>query len=311
MGGPVTKKRRGPLRLAWTVLANTFCILFLDSFGSWRRDFRYFGPALASICLVLIATGVVGVLVFSGFELLQAQTRDVSRLTVYLKDSDPSAVDGLVSLLRSDPRVQSVTYVSKAQALAAAQQRPELAQLANFADSNPFPANLVVQVNYLQDVGAIDAMVRQDPNVDQQIPTSYDAGTYQRVQLVLRVLLIGGAALLLVGGIVAIGLTSTSIRGVVSARRDELSVMKLIGTPSWMIRGPFLVEGAVSGIVGGLLAGLSVAGLCLIATDKGKVYANWLPGVTSETAFIAFALLVIAGFGLGSVSSLVELRKVR
>ena len=297
--------------MAWTVLANTFCILFLDSVTSWRRDFRYFGPALASICLVLIASGVVGLLVFSGYQLLQAQTQDVSVLTVYLKDSDPSAVDGFMAQLRSDPRVRSVSYVSKDEALAAAKLRPDLAQMANFADSNPFPSSLVVQVNRLQDVAALDAMVRQDPSVDPQIPTSYDAGTYQRVQLVLRVLLIGGAVLLLVGGIVAVGLTSTSIRGVVSARRDELNVMKLVGTPLWMIRGPFLVEGAVSGIVGGILAGLSVAGLCLIATEKGKVYAQWLPGVTSETAFIALALLVIAGLGLGSVSSYVELRKMR
>lgn len=102
-----------PLRKALIILGNTLRILFFDSFGSWRRDFRYFAPALASISLVLIMGGSMGVLAFAGYQLLQAQTRDASVLTVYLIDSDRASVDGLVSRLKSDQRVGSVTYVSK------------------------------------------------------------------------------------------------------------------------------------------------------------------------------------------------------
>lgn len=292
-------------------MANTIRILFLDSIGSWRRDFRHFGPAMASMCLVLIAGGVIGLLSFSGYRLLQAQARDVSVLTVYLADSDPTSADGLMAELRADPRVRSVTYVSKDQALAAAQKRPELAQLANFSDSNPFPASLVVDVKQLQDVGALDAIARRDSAVDPQIPTSYDAGAYNRVQLVLKVLLFGGGALLVAGFIVAVGLTSTSIRGVVGARRDELSVMRLVGAPAWMVRGPFLVEGIFSGVVAGLFAGISVGGLCLVTIEEGNAtYLQWLPGISAETAFLVVALLATAGSGLGAVTSMFELRKV-
>jgi len=263
------------------------------------------------MCLVLIAGGVIGLLSFSGYQLLQSQTRDVSVLTVYLADSDASSAGGLIAELRADPRVRSVTYVSKDQALAAAQKRPELAQLANFADSNPFPASLVVDVKQLQDVAAIDALARRDSSVDPQIPTSYDAGAYNRVQLVLKVLLFGGGALLVAGFVVAVGLTSTSIRGVVGARHDELSVMRLVGAPAWMVRGPFLVEGIFSGVVAGLLAGIAVGGLCLVIITEGNAtYLQWLPGINAETAFLVVALLATAGSGLGAVTSMFELRKV-
>lgn len=312
MAGRLKKRRRGRLRVMATILANTFRIIFLDSLGSWRRDFRFFAPALASICLVLIVGGSVGVLAFAGYQLLQAQAREASVLTVYLLDTGPGAVDGLVAQLRSDPRVSSVKYVSKEEALAAAQRHPELAQLADFSGSNPFPASLVVGVRRLQDVGLVDAMVRQDPNVDPQISTSYDAGTYEHVRLVLQAILLGGGALLIVGAIVAVGFTGTSIRGVVTARRDELGVMKLVGTPSWMVRGPFVVEGATTGMLAGVLAGLCVCGLCLVAIEAGKAtYVRWLPGVTLEVGFAAAALVVVAGTGLGVVASLFELRKVR
>lgn len=312
-GGKRRKAKRGFLRSVGAVLTNTIRILFFDSVGSWRRDFKYFGPALASICLVLIGGGVIGILTFSGFQLLQTQTRDASVLTVYLLDSaDPNAISRLSSQLQADSRVASITYVSKDQALVQAQQHPELAQLADFSGSNPFPASLVVQVKLIQDVGAIDAIVRQSPGVDPKIPTSYDPTTYDRVQLVLRALVFGGAALLLVACVVAIGLASTSVRAVIASRREELSVMKLFGTPAWMIRGPFLVEGALTGSIGGLFAGLSVGGLSLVATEKGRaIYVQWLPGIAPETSFIVMAALVVAGFGLGSLASLVELRRVR
>ena len=311
MGDSVTADRPGRLRVGVTIAANTLRILLLDALGSWRRDIRHFGPAMASMCLVLIAGGVIGLLSFSGYQLLQAQARDVSVLTVYLVDSNPSSADSLIAELRSDPRVRSVTYVSKDQALATAKQRPELAQLANFADSNPFPASLVVDVKQLQDVAAIDAKVRSDPSVDPQIPTSYDAGAYSKVQLVLKVLLVGGAALLGVGLIVAVGLTSTGIRGVVNARRDELGVMRLVGAPAWMVRGPFLVEGTLSGIVAGCLAGIAVGGLCLVTIDQGNAtYLQWLPGISDQTAFLMVVMLIATGLALGAFTSLFELRKV-
>ena len=300
------------LRAAATILANTVRILFLDSLGSWLRDFRHFAPALASISLVLIVGGSIGVLSFAGYQLLQTQARDASVLTVYLRDSDPADVDGLISQLRSNTRVSSVKYVSKEEALASAQRHPELAQLADFAGSNPFPASLVVRLRALQDVGPVDELVRQDPNVDPQIPTSYDPGAFHRLQLVVQIILVSGAALLMVGAIAAIAFIGTSIRGVVTARRDELSVMKLLGTPAWMVRGPFVVEGATTGMFAGVLSGISVCGLCLVSVQAGQaIYVRWLPGLSLEFGFATAGALVVAGFGLGAVAAIFELRKVR
>lgn len=308
----MTAKSRGRLRTAVVVVANAMRILLLDPIVSWQRDFRFFVPALASICLALIAGGVIGILAFSGYQLLEAQTRDVAVLNVYLSDSaDPGAVTRLSEQLLADPRVESVRYVSKDDALAQARKRQDLSQLAGFADSNPFPASLVVQVKQLSDVGAIDSMVREDSSVDPQIPTSYDPQAYDRVQLALRAVLVGGGVLLLIAAIVAAALTGTAVRGVVGARRDELKVMRLIGMPSWMIRGPFIMEGALTGTVGGLLAGVSVGGLCIVAIEKGQaMYVQWLPGVSAETGVFALAALLMAGVGLGTVASALELRKV-
>jgi cell division transport system permease protein len=299
-------------RAAATILANICRILFLDSLGSWRRDFRHFAPALASISLVLIVGGSIGVLSFAGYQLLQAQARDASVLTIYLRDSDSADLDRLTSQLRSNIRVRSVKYVSKEDALVSAQRHPELAQLADFAGSNPFPASLVVRLRGLEDVGPVDEIVRQDPNVDPQVPSSYDAGAYQRVELVLHIILGAGAGLLLGGAIAAVGFIGMSIRGVVTARRDELSVMKLLGTPSWMVRGPFVVEGATTGMFAGVLSGISVCGLCLVTMQAGQaMYVRWLPGLTLELAFATAGVLVLTGSGLGVVAAIFELRKVR
>ena len=76
--------------------------------------------------------------------------------------------------LKADHHVVSVTYVSKEEALARAQHRPGLPELADAAESNPFPASLDVQLKSIDDVAAIDASVRDELVVDPTYPTSYD-----------------------------------------------------------------------------------------------------------------------------------------
>src|SRR5204863_262893 len=83
--------------------------------------------------------------------------------------------------------------------------------LAGASDSNPFPASFDVQVKKIDDVAAIDAMVRNDIAVDALYPTSYDRGAYQRIQTVIFGLGVAGFAFLSLLGFVAVTVTINSI----------------------------------------------------------------------------------------------------
>jgi len=78
-----------------------------------------------------------------------------------------------------------------------------------------------------------------------------------------------GVAFLLLLGFIAVTVTANSIRSAILSRGDEIGIMQLVGAPLWMVRGPFVIEGAVTGAVAGGLAGVLALVACVIAVQAG------------------------------------------
>jgi cell division transport system permease protein len=311
MAGVIVKGRFPRRQMFRTVVANIFRYLFLGAARNWIRNIGGIAPALSSMTLLLLMTGMVGLTGFALHNLEQVEASQASLLHVYLRDDAVIAdINTLRDRLAHDGRVANVTYVSKAEALARAQRIPGLLQLAGASDSNPFPASLDVQVKNISDVAAIDASVQYDLAVDPAYPTSYDKGAYQRIQAVLFGAAVAGFAFLALLGFVAITVTINSVRAAIHARRDEVKIMQLVGAPRWMVRGPFIVEGAITGALAGAVAGLVTFGLTMagIASGAGS-FTRFAPGVTVTVAALAAAMVFGTGLGLGSGSSLVSVRR--
>jgi len=301
----------GRRRMLVVVVRNAGRYLFGGALRNWLRNLGGTAPALGSMTLLLLLSGLVGLTGFAARNLAVTEAHDASLLHVYLRDDATSdQVDSLKARVQADHRVTSVGYTSKEQALARAQRRPGLPELVDATNSNPFPASLDVQVKQVGDVGAIDALVRYDVAVDPAYPTSYDRGAYQRIQQVLFFAALAGAAFLLLLGFVALTVTANSIRSAIHARRDEVTIMQLVGAPRWMVRGPFVIEGALTGGVAGLAAGIVTMLVCLalIAAGAGS-FAQVAPGISVEVAVVAAILVFIVGIALGSGSSLFSLRR--
>lgn len=311
MGSVVLKGRFPRRHRVVVVVRNATRYLFRGAVRNWVRNLGSTAPALGSMTLLLLLTGLVGLSGFALHNLASMEARDASLLHVYLRDdAAQSDVTALETKLQSDRRVVSVTYVSKEEALRRAQRRPGLPDLAAASDSNPFPASLDVQVKDVQYVGAIDSSVRGDAAVDPNYPTSYDRGAYQVLQQILMGVGIAGLAFLLLLGFVAVTVTANSIRAAILTRKDEVTIMQLVGAPRWMVGGPFLIEGALTGAAAGAFAGLVTVGLSLAAIAAGAgSFSQVAPGVTVSVALITGLLVLVAGVVLGSGSSLLSLRR--
>jgi len=298
-------------RVVLTVASNLVRYLFGGAARNWARNVGSTGPALVSMTVLLIMSGLVGLTGFTLHNLEEIEAGQASLLHVYLRDdADGSDLFALETRLASDPRVDSVTYVSKEEALARAQRMPGLPQLADATESNPFPASLDVHVKTIDDMAAIDALVRYESVVDPAYPTSYDRGAYQRIQVVLFGIAVAGFAFIGMLGFVAVAVTMNSIKAAIHARRDEIAIMQLVGAPRWMVRGPFVVEGAITGAVAGAAAGLITFGLAMAAVASGSgSLMQFAPGITATVAALAAAIVLLAGTGLGSGSSLLSLRR--
>jgi cell division transport system permease protein len=293
------------------VAANILHYLFLGAARNWIRNIGSMAPALGSMSVLLLMSGMVGLVGFALHNLEQVEAGQASLLHVYMRDDAvPADVVSLMNRLEHDGRVASVTYVSKADAFARAQRIPGLPQLAGASDSNPFPASLDVQMKSIDDVAAINTLVKYNVVTDPVNPTSYDSGAYQRIQAVLFGAAVAGIAFLSLLAFVAVTVTINSVRAAIHARRDEVTIMQLVGAPRWMVRGPFVVEGAITGGLAGVLAGAVTFGLTAggIAAGPGP-FSQFAPGVTVTVAALAAAIVFATGLGLGSGSSLVSLRR--
>jgi cell division transport system permease protein len=311
MAGVVVKGHFPRRRMVRVVTANLFRYMFGGAARNWIRNLGSTAPALGSMTLLLLLFGLVGLTGFALYNLERAEAVQASLLHVYLRDNVTGAdINTLWNRLAKDPRVASVGYTTRSEALARARHIPGLPQLADATDSNPFPASLDVQVKNINDVGRIDAWVRYDLAVDPVYPTSYDQGAYQRIQGVLLGVAVAGFVFLAVLGFVAVTVTINSIRAAIHARRDEVAIMQLVGAPRWMVRGPFVVEGAITGGVAGATAGLITLVLAIAAMQAGSSsFTQFAPGITVAVAALAAAIVFGVGLGLGSGSSLLSVRR--
>lgn len=122
-----------------------------------------------------------------------------------------------------------------------------------------------------------------------------------------------------VGGIViiallltAVFLISNTIRITIFSRRTEIEIMKLVGATNWFIRWPFVIEGALIGLVGAIIptaiiSGVYIYGYEVISNYFVGTYFSLLP--VNPFLFQLGAVLLAVGFVIGSIGSILSIRK--
>jgi len=293
--------------------ANAYRLVVLSGLRSWSRDIRAVAPAIGTIALLLVLCGTLAMVGIAVKGAIADQAGQASIVRVYLaSDASSDDVAALKAKLDADPRVASVTSVSPQQALAEASRRPGLDNLASLSDTNPFPASLDVRVKMVTQVAAVAGSVKGNPAVDSSYPTSYDPDTYSRLR---RFAYIAGgitAGILLLFAIVAYAVVANSMRGIVASRRHEVAVTRLLGARGWMMRGPFVVEGLMTGaIAGALAAGVVGAAYLLAVRFEDTIYVQVLPGVNVTAVQYVLAAVITTGLLLGAGTALFGFRRAR
>jgi cell division transport system permease protein len=284
---------------------------FNSAWQSFWRNLAVSLAAVVSITLILILTGV-NLLVGHAFSQVLDNFRDrVSEISINVADDTPlEQVYEFQSKLAADPRVNSVNFVTKDQALAKFKSDPQNGILAEQIQGNPLDAKLDVQVRQLRDVASIDALARQWSGVDPTDPTNYQGDFINRMLQLSQWLSLAGAGLLLVLMVASVVIVMNTIRTAVYHRRKEIEVMKLVGATEWFVRGPFVLEGVMTGLIAAAiaLALLVVAYEPLVnrfKSDVGFIPLSYDPAFVSSLA----SDLLLAGALLGALGSYIGVRR--
>jgi len=266
---------------------------------SVREALAGFGraPLLGGLSVAAIGVSllIVGLFAVAGHNVDRALSGVESRVEVvaYLRDDVDEELVGLATAeIEAYPEVAGVTYVSKVEALyRASQEMTEFSDVFSDLEVNPLPASLVVQL--ASDSRTPDAAERVADRVegyDFVEEVRYGREWVDKLYRLRRI--VGGGALLL-GGSFAIGavlLIGIAVRMAVLARRREISIMKTVGATEAYIRRPFLVEGLVTGLFGGLLATALTYGAYRIV-DRTLLPLEWVPEWWMAVGLLFAALL--------------------
>jgi ABC-type ATPase involved in cell division/cell division protein FtsX len=313
-GTKIDRRTKRPLWRRLIALGdNGFRLVVLHGLSSWARDVRLTAPALGSMAMTLLLCGMLALVGISIANVAAQEAGQASIVRIYLaSNASPSAVAALESRLQADSRVKSVTEVSPEQALREATSRPGLDSLASLSATNPFPASLDVQAREVTAVAAVAADAAGDPAVDPAYPTSYDPNTYARLRKIALIVGGIGAGLLLLFAVVAYAVAANSMRAIAAARQQEVMVTRLLGARGWMVHGPFVTEGLVTGALAGALAAGAVAGAWLLASSFAfETYSQILPGVGQDSVRYVVAAVMVAGLALGALTAMLGFRRIR
>lgn len=282
--------------------------------SAWQSFFRNLAVSLAavlSITLILVLAGI-NLLVGHAFsQVLDGLREKVSVISINVADDTPlQNVYDFQSQLAADPRVVSVKFVTKQEALQQFQSDPQNGVLAQQIEGNPLDAKLEVKVKSLDDVAAIDLKARQWPGVDPTDPTNYQGDFVNRMLQLSSWLDLAGVGLLLILLVVSVVIVMNTIRTAVYHRRKEIEVMKLVGATEWFVRGPFVLEGVMTGLIAAAIA------LCLLViayqpvVDRFHSDIGFIP-LSYDPAFISSLArdLLLGGAMLGAVGSYIGVRR--
>jgi cell division transport system permease protein len=282
--------------------------------SAWQSFWRNLAVSLAavlSITLILILAGI-NLLVGHAFsQVLDGFREKVSEISINVADGTPlQEVTDFQQRLAADPRVTGVKFVTKDEALTQFKSDPQNGILAQQIEGNPLDAKLDVQVRSLSDVAAIDAIARGWSGVDPTDPTNYQGDFINRMLQLSQWLDLAGAGLLIVLLVVSVVIVMNTIRTAVYHRRKEIEVMKLVGATEWFVRGPFVIEGVMTGLIAAsiALAMLAVSYEPLVARFKSDV--GFIP-LSYDPAFVSSLAtdLLMAGALLGALGSYIGVRR--
>jgi len=285
---------------------------------AWVSLWRAGRSTLFAVLAITLAAVVLGslLLITWNVDRLVSQLTTASEFSVFLRDDATSEQRGAIeAALEQSGATEGREYVSKAQALTRFKgQFADLASLTNDLDDNPFPASLEVRVRPdAEQSGRADELVKRVAAMPGVADVRYDREWLARVAGGLNAMRGAGFALALLMALAAAVTVAAVVRLGLHARRDEIEIMKLVGSPIAFIRGPFVAEGFLQGGIGAIVAiGLLWLGFVAVRAWWGGDLAAMLDGATVQ--FLPggmVGLLVAGGMLVGAAGGFAASRHAR
>ena len=268
--------------------------------------------SLFSIAAMMLILGLFLILAVNVSLLAQSARDQFDMVEIYLEDTaDDDTRRELTAELKKQPCVESVSYVSKDMALRIMKKRwGDHGYLLDGLSDNPLPASLRVK---LKEIGRSGELVRFAKEQDGVEDVLYRREEINKILKITNGVRIGAVVLILFLTVICVVAVANTIKLTVLARGRAITIMKYVGATNWFIRGPFLMEGVVMGMISALFSVFVISGLYIFLEENyaEKILVMFSIRMVPVSFLItrAAVLFLAIGITIGAAGSLISMKK--
>ncbi|MBN1906893.1 MAG: ABC transporter permease [Deltaproteobacteria bacterium] len=273
-----------------------------------RRSIYFFKTALSNILynrlvhMISIGTITISMLLLGFFLLLSVNIKnwlgdwgEALSMSVYIEnDLDDAAKAKIESAIKGLKGAEIKEFITKEQAMASLKSHlGDQAGLLEGLKANPLPGSYEIifheTVDYRADPEKIKTDLEQINGVDE---VQYSKQWVERFQGVMDMLRVIG---LITGGFLCTAvlfITTNTIKLTIYSRRDEIEIYKLVGATDWFVRVPYLIEGTIQGLLGGIFSYGILLGIYSVFSIK-TIQVFGLPLIDFQFLPLTYSMAVI------------------
>ena len=274
--------------------------------------------------IILFITIVASVILTNTAEIM----RDKIDITVYFKpNTSDEALLELTNVISTDPNIKSVVVSNSEQEYnKLIEENAESTEITNLMDEemrnlmiSKMQATMRIKVYDIDNIESIKKIVEENQvfvdNVDTELAPTYDVNQreIETITSWAQIARTGGIVLAAVFLIISILIVFSTIRMAIFSRREEIYMMKLVGADKRFIRGPFMVEAEICGLIAGVIAAVvSHLGFMFLApklADYGISVGRISEIMDSNKIILVYLIFIGAGILIGRISATLAISK--
>ena len=268
--------------------------------------------SIFSIIAMLLMLGIFFVIMMNINLFTEVVKQDYDQVEAYLLDDvSQEQIEEIMAQVEEQEGVVSVTYRTKDEALEIMKERwGESGYLLDSLGENPLPSSILISVDSLDNAGAIAQYVGTLEGVED---IQYYQETVEKLTEVTNFLQIASLVVMAFLVVISVVVVSNTVKLTVFARAKEIQIMKYVGATNWFIRGPFLAEGIIIGVLASLVATGLIALIydriiALIGTQVLAIVSSPLIPVGYMTGNMIIIFLAL-GVSIGAWGSIISMRR--
>jgi cell division transport system permease protein len=287
--------------------------------GFWRNAY----VSLASIFVLMVVLFVIGATMFIDQLLTTSLNQLQSKVDInvyFVPSAAEEDIDAIRTAVEALPDVAAVSYTSREEALAKFREKygnNEITmQALNELDENPLGATIAIQARELSQYESIAQFIEEQRLSTAQNPV-IETVNYGRnkeaidtLNTIMDTVERSSSIITLVLIVAAILITFNTIRLAIYTAREEISIMRLVGASNMFIRGPFLLQGVMYGLVSGVVSLLAWYPIMVWLGPRTEAFFefNLFTYFVNDFSHI-FLTIVGTGVVLGFVSSVLAIAR--